>query len=108
VEELAGGAQLVRYRCWPVVRRVAWGLLGGLAALAVAAAVNGAYLAAAVAAGVAGALAVLCIAESGAAVGALLSALPAGLNLGDDGAGPASAVPSRHDDAGIRVEGASR
>ena len=32
VEELGGGAQLVRYRCWPVVRRVTVGTVIAFAA----------------------------------------------------------------------------
>ena len=37
VEELGGGAQLVRYRCWPVVRRVAVGTVIAFAAVVAAA-----------------------------------------------------------------------
>ncbi|HYS38859.1 MAG TPA: glycosyltransferase [Pseudonocardiaceae bacterium] len=86
VEELAGGAQLIRYHCWPVIRRVALGLLCGFAVLAVVAAVSGAHLAAAIAAGTGGALAALSVAEAGSALGALLAAVPAGLNIGDGAA----------------------
>jgi len=84
VEELGGGAQLIRYRCWPVIRRMALALLLACGALAAAAGVSGAYLMAAVSATVCVLLAALSIAECGAALGALLAAVPSGLGLGGD------------------------
>ena len=78
VEEHGGGAQLVRYRCWPVVRRVAAGTVVAFASVATAAALGGIGVIAWPAGVLAGALVVLSVAESGAALGALLAAVSAG------------------------------
>jgi GT2 family glycosyltransferase len=78
-EDLGGGAQLIRYRCWPVVRRAGLGLLLGVAAVAVAAVLSTAYLLAAIAAGVWICLGTLCFAECGSALGVLLAAVSAGV-----------------------------
>jgi hypothetical protein len=75
VEELGGGAQLVRYRSWPVVRLVPALLPLAAVAVAVVAAVDGAVVGAALAICVALALALLLFVESGAACGVLASAL---------------------------------
>jgi hypothetical protein len=80
VEELGGGAQLVRYRCWPVVRRVAVGTVIALAAVGAAAAVGGVAVIAWTAGVLAAALAVMSVVECGAALGALLAAVAAGVD----------------------------
>jgi O-antigen biosynthesis protein len=84
VEGLGGGAQLTRYRCWPVMRRAAAALIVAFAAVAVLAGMGGAFPLAALAAAVGGILAGLAIAECGAALGTLLDASPAGLRVGSN------------------------
>jgi hypothetical protein len=79
VEELGGGAQLVRHRCWPLLRRVTTGSVAGLTAVSAAAVAGGATVVAAVAAAVALLLAGLALAECGAALGGLVATAPAGL-----------------------------
>jgi O-antigen biosynthesis protein len=87
VEEIGGGAQLIRYRCRPVVRRVTLGLILAFGALAAAAAASRAHVAAAVIGAVAAAFAVLAVTECGSALGTLLNALAA--------SGVRAAAPSR-------------
>jgi GT2 family glycosyltransferase len=78
VEELGGGTQLVRYRCWPVLRRVTVATVL-TCAVVTAIAASGGRTALAWTAGVVGAgLAVLAVLECGAALGALLAGVPAG------------------------------
>jgi glycosyltransferase involved in cell wall biosynthesis len=79
VEEQGGGAQLIRYRCWPVIRRATLLAVVGIAALAITAWVSGAPVAAAITAAVGVAVAALSFVECGSALGALLTAVPAGL-----------------------------
>lgn len=79
VEELAGGAQLIRSRCWPIPRRATLLAVFGLGALAITAGVLGAPVAAAVTATIGAAVAVLSFVECGSALGALLAAVRAGL-----------------------------
>jgi hypothetical protein len=93
VEELGGGAQLVRYRCWPVVRRVAVGTVLALAAVAAAAALAGGWGMAGIAAAAAGVLVILAFTECGAALGALLTALASG--VGSDARDPAAPARRR-------------
>ena len=89
VEELGGGAQLVRHRCWPLFRRVTLASVAGLAAVSVAAAVDGATVAAVAAAVLGAVLTGLSLVESGAALGGLLAAAPAGVgDLTGEGARP--------------------
>jgi hypothetical protein len=90
VEELGGGAQLIRHRCLPLFRRVTFASLAGLAAASVAAAVDGATVAAVAAASAGALLTGLSVVESGAALGGLLAAAPAGLGdrTGADGRSP--------------------
>jgi GT2 family glycosyltransferase len=83
VEELGGGAQLIRYRCRPVIRRVALGLIATSGMVAAVAGMSGAYLTAAISAAAGVALSALSFVECGSALGALLAAVPAGLGLGD-------------------------
>jgi GT2 family glycosyltransferase len=90
VEELGGGAQLIRHRSLPVVCRVALGLILAFGTVALAAGASGSHLMAAVGAASAVSLAVLSVAECGAALGALLAAVPAGLDLGGEPARIAS------------------
>ena len=90
VEEVGGGSQLVRYRCWPVVRRVAVGLLAVLGVLVAVVVVSGEYLAGGIVAGAGAVLAGLSVTECGAALGALLAAVPAGDGTGDGPSGPAT------------------
>jgi glycosyltransferase involved in cell wall biosynthesis len=75
VEELGGGAQLVRYRFWPIVGRVATLLPISAGAVALAAALDGAAFVAALAGIVAVILVVLMFVECGAACGVMASAL---------------------------------
>jgi hypothetical protein len=75
VEELGGGAQLVRYRFWPIVGRVATLLPISAGAVALAAALDGAAFVAALAGIVAVVLVVLMFVECGAACGVVASAL---------------------------------
>jgi glycosyltransferase involved in cell wall biosynthesis len=94
VEELGGGAQLIRYRCWPVIRQATFVAILGFCALAVTAGVSGAHVAAAIMAAIAIAMAALSFGECGSALGALLAAVPAG--LGDTSRiAPESARPGR-------------
>jgi hypothetical protein len=75
VEELGGGAQLVRYRFWPIVGRVAALLPISACAVALAAALDGAAFVAVLAGIVAAGFVVLMFVESGAACGVMASAL---------------------------------
>jgi glycosyltransferase involved in cell wall biosynthesis len=93
VEELGGGAQLIRYRCWPVARRVAVGTVLALAAVAAAAAPAGGWGVTWIAAAAAAVVVILSATECGAALGALLTALPSG--VGSEARDPAGAVPAR-------------
>jgi glycosyltransferase involved in cell wall biosynthesis len=95
VEELGGGAQLVRYRCWPLVRRVAAGTVLACATIAGTAALGGAAVLAWVAVGVVTTLVVLTAAECGAAVGVLLTAVPAGMGGPEGEAGPTPSTTRR-------------
>jgi O-antigen biosynthesis protein len=90
VEELGGGAQLIRYRSWPVIRRVALGMILAFGTLAVVAGVAGRYPIAAVAATIGISLAALSVVECGAALGAMLAAVRASLHLGGDSSRPSS------------------
>jgi O-antigen biosynthesis protein len=92
VEELGGGAQLVRYRCWPVVRRVTVGTVIALAAVGAAAEVGGVAVIAWTAGILAAALAVLSVVECGAALGALLAAVAAGVDATGSAAPAASSA----------------
>jgi hypothetical protein len=87
VEEQGGGAQLVRYRCWPIVRRTTLFAVVAVAALAMTAWVSGAAVAAAITAAIGVVVAALSFVECGSALGALLTAVPAGL------AGPSLVEP---------------
>jgi glycosyltransferase involved in cell wall biosynthesis len=95
VEELGGGAQLVRYRCWPVVRRISLGLVTVFSMVAIAVGVAGAHLTAAIMASIGVALAVLSFVECGSALGALQAAVAAGLGLDRDPSCPASPASIR-------------
>jgi O-antigen biosynthesis protein len=95
VEELGGGAQLVRYRCWPVVRRVTVGTVIALAAVGAAAEVGGVAVIAWAAGVLAAALAVLSVVECGAALGALLTAVAAGVDATGSAAPVASSAPRK-------------
>jgi hypothetical protein len=75
VEELGGGAQLVRYRSWPVIRAVPALVPLVALAVAVAAASAGAVPGAALLLAVAGTFGLLTFVECGAACGVLASAL---------------------------------
>jgi hypothetical protein len=75
VEELGGGAQLVRYRSWPVVRAVPALLALAAAAGTTAAVLGGAAIAAVLAGTLAFGLAALTFVESGAACAVMASAL---------------------------------
>lgn len=107
VEELGGGAQLVRYRCWPVVRRVAVGSVIAVAAVGAAAGLGGVGVIAWTAGVVAAAVAALAVSECGAALGALLTAVSAGVGATEGAAPIASSawrklrtrVSRRRDDA---------
>jgi glycosyltransferase involved in cell wall biosynthesis len=79
VEELGGGAQLIRYRCWPVLRRVAVAAVLACAVMTAMAAFGGRTALAWTAAVAAVAVAVLAVLECGAALGALLARVPAGV-----------------------------
>jgi hypothetical protein len=98
VEELGGGAQLVRYRCWPVVRRVTVGSVLVLVTVALAAAWGSAEALAGVAAAAVAALAALAVAECAAAMGTLLAAVTVELGLTDDRA-PSSPKPRERSSA---------
>jgi GT2 family glycosyltransferase len=106
VEELGGGAQLVRYRCWPVVRRVATGTVLVCTAAAAAAAAGGLPVLAWTAAVVTAALVVLVVTECGAAVGALLAAVPAGVGARDGAAGATASTTRRRSRSRRAVVGA--
>ena len=75
VEELGGGAQLVRYRSWPVVRAVPALFALAAAAGATVAGLGGAEIAAVLAGMIALGIALLAFVESGAACGVMASAL---------------------------------
>jgi hypothetical protein len=79
VEELAGGAQLIRSRCWPIPRRATLLAVLGLGALAATTGLLGAPVAAAIAATIGAVVAALSFVECGSALGALLAAVRAGL-----------------------------
>ncbi len=79
VEELGGGAQLIRHRCWPIIRRATLLAVVVIAALAITAWVSGSPVAAAITAAIGVAVAALSFVECGSALGALLAAVPAGL-----------------------------
>lgn len=69
VEGLGGGAQLVRYRCSPVIRRMALVPILASGVLAVVAGIGGAYLMALIAATVGALVAAFSLVDSGAALG---------------------------------------
>jgi GT2 family glycosyltransferase len=94
VEELGGGGQLVRYRCWPVVRRVAVGTVMAFAAVAAAAQLGGVTVLAWTAGAAAAGLALLSVAECAAALGALLAAVSAGI-VATEGSGPVAPAARR-------------
>ena len=107
VEEHGGGRQLLRFRVWPWPRttNLGWLLAVGPAALALAAALDGAWVAAAVL-GLAGALsAVEVLRQSGAAMALVLDTLAeAGLVALEDEAAPRWRQRLR----GARVAGGAR
>jgi GT2 family glycosyltransferase len=98
VEDLGGGAQLVRYRCWPVLRRVAAGLMTAFGILAVVAVASGTYLTAVIAGGVVASLMTLSFVECGSALGALWRAVPAGRALGGGAPGTTAKIRAAESD----------
>lgn len=82
VEELGGGAQLVRYRAWPVLRRVAVASIVTLGVLSLIAGLGGATAVAVSTATLGVLVAGIAVAECGVALGAMLGAASAALDAG--------------------------